>query len=354
MKVDSWLGKFAAKLFTKKLKPRPAVLVTICIFFIFWGIAIVVAAWIDGSLELPSSGKGLLIHYGFQMAFLSGPLVLITTLFAISIFLRIARNIDKLITIKASHTVVNDSFKTHIDSLFLRGRWKAMLCLLIIIGIAISFLIFKNLDHPRMYWGNDVFNASAYHWSYYIANSCLFMIWGLIYPIGIFYAIHLTLSTELIVSRLIKHRLLKLNFLHTDKCGGMAQFGTLNVVIMLIYVWPIFTVYALHHTYKYTYLSLVLGAVAVSVALIAQSLYGIYWVSRAIRSEKEAEILILNDKINGALEGKRSSFIAAVAIMEYRDRVLSVSAYPYSKPALKIVNVLRFAPTVLAIMKTIV
>src|ERR1700733_621635 len=358
--INGLLGKIGARLFTNSLWPRPSILIAVGVLVIVWGAGIVAAALADGSMRLPPPamglppGKGLLIHYGFQVAFLSGPLVLMTTYYALAFFLQIARDIDELIVPGTSMIVVRDLFKPQIDSLLLRGRWQGMLWLLIVIGVAISFLIFRNLDHPTPYWGNDVFNARAYWSSYYVANAYLLLVWGVIYPLGVFYAVHLTLSTELVVSQLMQRGFLKLNFLHIDKCGGMARFGTINVFIMLIYVWPFCATYALHVTHKYTYLSLVVGAVASSIALILQSLYGIYWVARAIRSQREAEIADLNTRIRNAMDDDKHNFTAAVATMEYRDRVLSVSPYPYSGAALTMVNVLRFAPTVIALAKAII
>jgi hypothetical protein len=98
--IDDLLGKFGAKLFTKGLWPRPSILIAIGVLTVVWGAGIVAAALADRSMQLlPSAkglaaGKGLLIHYGFQAAFLSGPLVLVTSYYAIALFLQIAQDID--------------------------------------------------------------------------------------------------------------------------------------------------------------------------------------------------------------------------------------------------------------------
>jgi hypothetical protein len=358
--VDNMLGKYAARLFDKRLRPRLSLLLVACAVFAAIGIAIVWSAQADKVLLLPSPakglppGRGLLDHYGFQAAFLSGPLVLVTTLFALGLFFRIVRDIDELIVPGTSAAVLRGLIKPHIDSLLLRGRWRAMLWLLVIIGIAVSLAIFGQLEHPENYWGNDVFNAKSHVRSYYVANAYLILLWGFIYPFGIFYAVHLTLSSEIIISNLMHRQLIRLNFLHVDRCGGMACFGTLNAVIMLIYAWPACAVYALHATHRYTYVSLVVGAIAISAALILQSLYGIYWVARAIRAQRENVINGLNKRIKDSMDDNRHNFTAAVATMEYRDRVLAVSSYPYAGAMLALVNVLRTAPAAIAFMKAFI
>ncbi len=341
-------GRLVKILFDDQRKPRVAVIIGIVVVGILWTCAVFVAASVDQTLRLPAPGRGFLDHYGFQTCLLAGPLVLLTAYYAVSYFLQILRGIGDLLGPSADLSVVRSITQPHIDSLLLRDQWRNMLWLFMFIGATISIADFRQLNSPAAYWGNDVFNAMAYRHSFVVANAFLLWLWAFVYPVGVFYALHLTISTEMIVAKLRKRHLLKLDFLHVDNCGGMAKFGTLNLLVMLIYLWPCCAAYALHMTHRYTYLSLVFGGIAASAGFVIQSIYGVYWVSRSIKSEREQAIAELNDRIGSAMDGQRRNFTAALAAMQYRDRVLSVAAFPYSGSVAAAVNLLRYAPTAIA------
>jgi hypothetical protein len=351
MPFDAILGKRGAWLFNQESKPRLSVILSCAIIILMWALAIVGASIHDNNLHLPSPGRGLLDHYGFQATFVVAPLMLGTCYLAISHFLRLLRNLDDVLVADADPSAVRAILKPHIESLLLRSDWRYVLLLMMIIGLGGSIWIFRKLDAPQNFWGNDVFNAMYYPYSFIAANLYLAVVWSVICPVVIFYVLHITASAEIIVSRLRKRNLFRLNFLHIDNCGGMSGFGKLNFLIMLIYIWPFGAFYALSITHRYTYLSLIIGVIIVSTLLVGQSIYGIYSVSKTITSEREAFVALLNQQIAKAMEGTRTNFTSAVAAMQYRDRVLSVTPVPYSARIAAAVNVLRFAPPAIAIIK---
>jgi hypothetical protein len=349
MPLDGILGTRGGWLFNRNLKPRLSVILSYAVILLVWALAIVGASIHDNSLHLPPPGRGLLDHYGFQATFVVAPLMLGTCYFAISHFLCLLRNLDDVLVAGADPSTVRAIIKPHIESLFLRSDWRYLLVLMMIIGLGGSIWIFRKLDVPQNFWGNDVFNAMSYRYSFIAANLYLAVVWSVICPVVIFYVLHITASTEIIVARLRRRNLFRLNFLHIDNCGGMSGFGKLNFLIMLIYVWPFGAFYALSITHRYTYLSLIIGVIIVSALLIGQSIYGIYSVSKTITSEREQFVALLNQRIAKAMEGTRKNFTSAVAEMQYRDRVLAVTPFPYSKRIAAAVNVLRFAPAGIAI-----
>jgi hypothetical protein len=352
MPIDGTSSRLGTRLFfSDQLLPRLSVVLGLILLSLVWVVIIIAASIADDTLQLPEPGRGLLNHYGFQASVLAAPLVLLTAYYAISYFMRILRDLHELLMPDADMSVVRAIIKPHVDSIFLRGKWRNILWFFMFIGVAISIAIFRKLDAPSEYWGNDVFNATYYRYGFVAGNLFFLWLWGFVYPVGFFYALHLTLSMDMIVVRLKRRNLLRLNFLHIDKCGGTSKFGTLNFIIMLMYVWPSAAIYAFHFTHQYTYLSLIAGACAISVLFIVQSIYGIYWVSRTIRSERKAVVALLNNQIAKAMDGARKNFAAAGATLQYRDQVLSVNAFPYSRNIAAAVNILRFAPTALAAVR---
>jgi hypothetical protein len=338
-------------LFDEKQRIRRLVVLGVAGMFGVWAVAIFIAAANDHVLELPGTGRGLLKHYGYIACVLSGPLVLLNTYYALSYFLRLVGDLDQFLADGVDREAARAIAKPHLESILLQGRWKFLLFLFAFIGAAFSVADFVPLDHPTTYWGNDVFNARYYPASWVVANAYLMFLWSIIYPLGLFYVLHLAVSSQLIVIRLMRQRMLRLNFLHIDRCGGMAKFGTLNLLLMLIYFWMALAGLALHLTHRATYASLVIGAVAITILFFAHSIFGIAWVAKAIRTERDGAVESLNDRIRKMMDTDKSRFTAAVATMAYRDRVMAVAVFPYSGSVSYAVNTLRVAPTMFVVAK---
>jgi hypothetical protein len=347
------VGSAPRLLFDDSLKPRRSVILGVLALTVVWGAVIFLAAANDHVLRLPGIGRGLLEHYGFMACFLTGPFVLLNTYAAVAYFLGLVRDIDQFLVDGADREAAGEIVKPHVESVFLRGRWKYMLFLFAFIGVAVSLADFAPLDHPEAYWGNDVFNARYYVASWATANSYLLLLWSAIYPIGLFYVFHLAISSQLIVINLMRRKMLRLNFLHIDRCAGMAKFGTLNLLLMLIYFWMALAAFALHITHRSAYASLVIGGIAVTALFVAHSIFGIAWVAKAIRTQRDEAVVSLNERIRNMMEGNKSKFTAAVATMAYRDRVLAVATFPYSGGISYAVNFLRVAPAAVVIAKLV-
>lgn len=244
--------KLKSLLFDDELHVRPPVLLVTVAVFVGYAAVIYLAALIDGVLFLPGPGKGLLNHYGFQATYVTTFIVLINCYYAISYFLRVVSNIGSLLRNEDDLPTGKRIVAPHVHSIFLRGKWKFMLVLFIIIGCLGAIVIFRQLNAPEQFWGNDVFNAKQYKWSYLAANAALLFAWGVVYPVAGFFAIHITLSSEIIIQRLHSKGVLWINFLHDDGCCGMAKFGTLNFQIMLLYLWPAIAIVCLSLTHSQT------------------------------------------------------------------------------------------------------
>jgi hypothetical protein len=348
------VGEPSRLLFDDRLKPRRLVVVGILGVTVLWAALIYYAAVHDHVLHLDESGRGLLDHYGFMACFLTGPLVLLNTYWAVAYFLTLMRAIDQFLIRDADKLAAAAIIKPHVDSVLLRGRWKYMLSLFCFVGVAVALADFAQLDRPETYWGNDVFNARRYVLSWTTANAYLLTLWGFIYPLGLFYVFHLAVSAQLIVINLMRRKMLRLNFLHIDKCAGMAKFGSLNLLLMLIYFWMAVAALVLHITHRYTYASLIIGGAAVTALFIVHSIFGIAWVAKAIKTQRNEAVDSLNDRIRSMMEGDKRSFTAAVATMAYRDRVIAVASFPYSGGVSYAVNFLRVAPALTVIAKLMI
>jgi len=50
------------------------------------------------------------------------------------------------------------------------------------------------------------------------------------------------------------------------------------------------------------------------------------------------------------MESNKRNFSAAIAVMQYRDHVLSIASFPYSGKVAAAVNALRFSPAAMAVL----
>jgi hypothetical protein len=351
--IRSACGRLGRALFTEDLKTRKSIWGGVIVLFGGLGLLIFKGTQADNALLLPAPGRGLLNHYGFQFCFLSAPFILLTSYMAVACYLCLLSRLDILLDPKTSQKQVTQFITGYLNALFSKNKWGGALGLFIFIGAGFSIITFRQLNNPQVFWGNDVFNAVRYHHGYIWANSVLFITWSFIYPIAFYSAICITISIERIVDHLRKEGLLKLDFLHVDQCGGMAAFGTLNLVIMLIYLGPFTSLYALHVTHKNAYLSLISGSIIMSAVFIVQSIYGVYWISKAIAQERDAMVSVLNKEIEYARGKPDSNPSVILAKLAYRDRVLAVKSFPYSTNISIAVNMLRFMPVAAAVAKNI-
>jgi hypothetical protein len=318
---------------------------------VLWAGAIYRAADVDGVLTLDGDGRGLLEHYGYWACFLCGPLVLLNSYYAIAYFLRLSRNIDGVLINNIQRQDVVNIIRPYVNSILMRDDWKYMLALFCVIGTALSTVSFHHLDSPIEYWGNDVFNAERYPWSWWVANAYLFILWGFIYPFGLFTVCHIAISVHMIVTKLRNAGALRLDLLHADRCGGMSRFGTLNVLLMLIYGWMAVATVILMVTHKNTYPSAILPSIGLSILFFVHSFVGISSVAKVIQAQRDEAVGSLNERIRKMIVVNRRSFEAAAVTMQYRDRVMEIAAFPYSRGISVAVNFLRFGPLIASAAK---
>lgn len=337
-------------IFDDEMKPRPIFIGLIVLLFSIYAGIIYLGSLADDALILPETGRGLLEHYGFQATYLTSACVLINLLYVISLFARLLKGIDLFVERGRDPALAASIVRPHLQSIGLRSKWRRILWLLMLIGLMSSIVIFKELDDPVSFWGNDVFNAKKYTFGYIFANLSLSFAWAVIYPAAAFYVVHITISSELIIRRMSKKGLLKFDFLHDDKCCGLSRFGTLNFAIMLMYFWPLVAMLSLHFTHSKNYTSLIVGAVIAFVFFSIQSIYGIYTIAKSITSAKKKVLSTINAQIYTGIESGTRGALIALAAMSFREKVLATHSYPYTSRIIIGINVLRYAPVVVSVI----
>ena len=217
-----------------------------------------------------------------------------------------------------------------------------------IIGASFSVLIILKTFDPQSFWGNDVFNAAAYRYGFWVANTYLVLTWVVIYPFIFFYTIHMSISLFVILRNLRQRSLFRINVFHKDNCGGMSKFGTLNLLIMMIYLSPLSAMLALWWTHESGYLTLSIPALGLSLIIIVQSSIGISAITKVTRRKVSDALLLLSNELDKGIENLQGTESMAVPILLW-NHIRSIHTVPYTRNIGRFVTFVRYVPVTLSL-----
>jgi hypothetical protein len=158
----------------------------------------------------------------------------------------------------------------------------------------------------------------------------------------------ITASLVTILNRARRDGLLRVDVLNADNCGGLAAFGDLNLLLMLYYVPPFLAMSALAATHARKYASLLIPAGGLSLAFLLQSVIGVYAIHLAIRAEKKLRLISLHDLLDHALHHPTCASDHELTFLLWQ-HVRSVNTMPYAKNIQVLINLLRYAPPMIAV-----
>jgi hypothetical protein len=224
---------------------------------------------------------------------------------------------------------------------------------------------------PRPVYGNDTFDSAYHPLSFIAAKSYIFLTWTLLYPFSAYILIHVGFGIPLMLRKMMRESAIKIEIFHADNCGGMSVFGKLNFIAMVIDLLIFLFLYALYNTHSNsTYLTATVPLFLMSAAFIVQSFLGVYHVHKAVSEERTAILTKINKslekKINKSLEKKKTNkslesklscldenFELQYGLLEVRRHALQLRTYPYTPNVERIVNFLRFAPSLIALLRLV-
>lgn len=300
-------------------------------FWALWGAVIFCAAAYDGALVLPSPGRGLLQHFGFQAIFFSAPILLIGTHYA-----RISlKNSVRHLFERQQMYEGSGSIETQVAALAepIRSQFRSYYIIIIlgVVGSLFSLLRFRQLSDPQAFWGNDVFNARYYLASYIATNAFLFTLWSIVYPIMLVQMVR-TLATGLfIVPRSIAGGALRLDLLHPDGHCGLTRLTGINTSLTGIYVIPASVLLLLYLTHERTYFVPQSFALGFLCLFIIHTAAGLASTAYSISIERDRAVRVWNRRIKQAMRKKFLGGTETLVAFTYRDKLLSISLFPYTK-----------------------
>jgi hypothetical protein len=317
-------------------------------------ILIAIGCRLDGTWTMSGSGKGFAQYYGFWAIFVTTPITLLLTSYLFDTFNDAIRKPEKYCVdlTDEARARIERLVQRHTQSLSLRSRSAWILVfMMIVLFLWWLFNVINTLSPPLSTFHHDVFDSAGHPFGFYATKTYLFFLYVFVYAPAVFLAMHVTASMISILKFLCRDEVLRINFFHPDNCGGTSLFGKINLIILSIYLNFFAVIYAQYVTHRQTYLVITVSLIACSLLAAAQSVAGVYYIHKAVAQKKRESIQAVTERLNqqfaSSLQpgGKFPNDLLA-----FRNHLMSVHTFPYTKGALVGVNIIRFAPAALAVL----
>jgi hypothetical protein len=238
----------------------------------------------------------------------------------------------------------------HVKSLSLRSETAWILLFIMVVLLLCWVLNIVKTISPVDTYGHDVFDGYSHRYSFYAAKAYVLIVFTLVYSMALFVSLHVTISLISILKFLCRNEILLINFFHADNCGGTARFGNINLIILAIYGNFFAIIYAMYQTHRQTYLVMTVSLVSCSVVAGIQSIAAVYYIHKAVAQKRreciEEVVARLNECLAPSLQGQKFPN----DLLAFRNHLIGIHTFPYAPGALLAVNVIRFAPALLAVI----
>ena len=305
---------------------------------------------VDDTLELPAEGKGLFQHYGFWAIFVTTPVILILSAALLERFIDTITNLDVHYVGSDSDTeaTLNELVRGLISHISLRSFSSTILLVIstALAGFA-TYNIVTTLD-PRPVYGHDVFDALRHPYGFFTTKVYVFMVFTVTWSIAVFLATSVTVSLVMLLKFLTRHRILQINVFHSDNCGGTSRFGTINLLVLALYVCLLSVPIVMFVTHKRTYL-VMNAAVFGCLLLVIQNIVGVYYIRRLVAQKKEECIQATSRLLNAQLRETFDGGAFADSLLAFHAHIMAMHTLPYTRGALATVGLINLASAAVAI-----
>jgi hypothetical protein len=314
---------------------------------------IAIACVIDGTWKMHDPAKGFIQHYGFWAIFITTPIILFLSSHLLYEFTETISNTtaycaEMTFDLRSQLERLVDR---HVNSLALRSRSATILFMIVLGMLSWCILNVQETIDPTHTYHHDVFDAYGHKAGFFATKTYVFIVFSVAYAIATFVAVHVTISLISVMKFLCSHDSIRVDFFHSDNCGGMSRFGNINLIILAIYTNFFVVIYAMYFTHRVAYPVMIASLIASTALTLGQSVVAVYYIHQAISKKKREclDVLVsrLNDLVPASIppKGRFPSELLA-----FRNHILSVHTFPYAKGASAAVNVIRFAPPAMAVI----
>jgi len=311
-------------------------------------LVVLAATQVDGTFAMQGGGKGFKQHYGFWIIFVTTPGLVLLAGALLDRCTEILSNPGQYLS-EGANPGQREQFRLlverHLESLSLKTRHRYVLQFGILVGLSYFIInVIKTWD-PYGTYGHDVFDAWNHEIGYLVTKLYLLPVVLLVYPIVIYIAAHVTWSMVIVLRYLCDNDVLEISYFHEDNCGGTSCFGELNLYVIAIYTLGMFL------THERTYFVTSSALIFCSAATTAQSIAAVWAIHSFVRTRKRMLMREITKRLDSNLKSsidKSETFRGE--LLAVRNHVQSIKTFPYAANVALIVNAIRFAPVVIAIV----
>jgi hypothetical protein len=315
-------------------------------------LLIIIGSFLDGTWRMAAPARGLAQHYGYWTIFATSPIIILLVCFALQKFITAVQKTDQYCIGLDDETRrrLDKLIQRHVASLQMRSESVWVFIFIVVILLCWWIVNIVKTIHPVDTYGHDVFDSYAHPFGFYSAKAYIFIVFTCVYSVALFLSLHITVSLISILKFLRRNEILLINFFHADNCGGTAQFGNINLLILAVYANFFAIIYAMYETHHQTYFVMITSLASCSAVAALQSVAAVFHIHKAVAQKKQECIeevaAKLNQQMGQALRGDRFRN----DLLAFRNHLIGIHTFPYAPKALMAVNVIRFAPAVLGIL----
>jgi hypothetical protein len=320
--------------------------------FSIWAVLLACIVWAaeaDGVRFIDGpKGVGLLQHYGFIVSYFAGAFICLWVR-------RLLKRLNDFQTELAERQAngpdrdtVIELGRSHRQSLALdTGLSRFVILVLVLVGAAAYVVLYARVD-LNTYEGWQIFNARTHERSFRVSAVYLALLWCAIYPVAVFYSIHIAISSYALVARLATRGLLKLDPLHPGRSGGLGALKELSLAPLAVQVPLTVMLIATAFTFWGRYPSMI-GALTILIFCFIFLNGLILWkVDQAFNQERQRELDPWNRFIAKALAKPELGATKTLIAMEYRENLLRMRLFSWEGYVMPVLSLAAIATPFIA------
>jgi hypothetical protein len=314
--------------------------------------AVIGGAAIDRTFFIQADvGRGLFRHFGFWGYVFTSPLIAFLTW----LLLKGTAEITDRVTMYTTELELPDGLKRLIDFhtriLQLRTWFSLLLVVGAFLGFCVTLLNMKWVMDPIPHYGANSFDSKDHLAGFITMRLYVGLLSMVLYPVAVFLCLEVTWFIHDVLSYIWRKGIVRIEFFHPDNCGGFSAFGSLNLTIMGIYFLILIELLAAIRTHSGHIQIQIIPLCVISILMVLQSIGAVYSIHRCVRRKRAEALRSVTDQLDSGFKSVQTENSTFSNLLLLRNHLLQIKTFPYSRYVLGLVNLLRFAPAAIGLLK---
>jgi hypothetical protein len=313
---------------------------------------VLIAAAFEHSLVL-SEGTGVLQHAGFFSFVVTAPLIPYLTWALLQRTAFLLAGLPRFSATGNLPAPLRRIVRQKLLLIGLRTRMKFTFVLGSVIGLFYVILNARWVMDAETFYGTPTFDSPDHLLVFVVNRVYVAFMLVIITPTALFACLSITSMMHRILKFMSNTDILEIDLFHSDNCGGLSEFGSLNATIMAIYVCILANIIMNMESHESEVGMLLLPLMVMSTLIILQSIAAVYYIHKCIQAKRREALRVVNEKLNSQFRELRVTGHFSDELLAVRNHLITIRSFPYSTHVLGFVNLLRAAPALLAVLRAV-